>query len=54
MKEYTIRITNIWTDNAFCIKKRFPSVYYADRYASKLFLKASKAHSPYTVSLVID
>lgn len=53
MKEFTIKVINIWTDNAFCIKKRFPSAYYADRYASRLFLKASR-HSPYIVTLVID
>lgn len=52
MKIYTFAVHNWKADygKAFWFKKRFPSAYAADRWATRITFKAK--NSPYMVSLI--
>lgn len=52
MKIYTFAVHNWKADygKAFWLKKRFPSDYAADRWATRITFKAK--NSPYIVSLI--
>lgn len=52
MKIYTFAVHNWKADygKAFWLKKRFPSAYAADRWATRITFKAK--NSPYMVSLI--